>query len=60
MKTLYFSFIYSFINHENVAWYSISTNRTDLFNKQKQAIKAFPIAGIQRSKIYSNVTLRYS
>ena len=51
MKSLYFSFIHSYLNHGNVAWCSTSMNKTKkLFSKQKQAIKLIPMA-----EIYGNL-----
>ena len=51
MKSLYSSFIHSYLNHGNVAWCSTSMNKTKkLFSKQKQAIKIIPMA-----EIYGNL-----
>ena len=42
MKSLYFSFIHSYLTYGNVVWCSTSMNKTKkLFSKQKQAIKKF-------------------
>ena len=47
MKSLYFSFIHSYLTYGNVAWCSTSMNKTKkLFGKQKQAIKIIPMADI--------------
>ena len=48
MKSLYFSFIHSYLTYGNVAWCSTSMNKTKkLFSKQKQAIKIIPMVDIQ-------------
>ena len=47
MKSLYFSFIHSYLTNGNVVWCSTSMNKTKkLFSKQKQAIKRIPMADI--------------
>ena len=47
MKSLYFSFIHSYLTYGNVVWCSTSMNKTKtLFSKQKQAIKIIPMADI--------------
>ena len=47
MKSLYFSFIHTYLTYGNVVWCSISMNKTKkLFSKQKQAIKIIPMADI--------------
>ena len=47
MKSLYFSFIHSYLKYGNVVWCSTSINETKkLFSKQKQAIKIIPMADI--------------
>ena len=46
MKSLYFSFIHSYLTYGNV-WCSTSMNKTKkLFSKQKQAIKIIPMTDI--------------
>ena len=48
MKSLYFSFIHSYLTYGNVVSYSTSINKTkNLFSKQKQAIKIIAMAEIQ-------------
>ena len=49
MKSLYFSFIHSYLTYGNVAWCSTSMNKTKKFKKQKQAIKTIPMADIHRN-----------
>ena len=47
MKSLYFSFIHSYLTYGNVVWCSTSMNKTKkLFSKQKQAIKIIPMVHI--------------
>ena len=47
MKSLYFSFIHSYLTYGNVAWCSTSMNKTTkLFDKQKQAMKKIQMAAI--------------
>ena len=47
MKSLYFSFIHSYLTYGNVVWCSTSMNKTKkLFSNQKQAIKLIPMADI--------------
>ena len=41
MKSVYYSFFYSYLNYGNIAWCSTSMAKTKkLYSKQKQAIKA--------------------
>ena len=48
MKSLYFSFIHSYLTYGNFVWCSTSLNKTKkLFSKQKQAMKIIPMADIQ-------------
>ena len=50
MKSLYFSFIHSYLTYGNVAWCSNSMNKTkELFSKQKEAIKIIPMAEIHEN-----------
>ena len=47
MKSLYFSFIHSYLTYGNVVWCSTSMNKTKkLFSKQKRAIKIIPMTDI--------------
>ena len=47
MKSLYFSFIHSYLTYGNVAWYRNSMNKTkNLFSKQKQTTKIIPMTDI--------------
>ena len=47
MKSLYFSFIHSYLTYGNVVCCSTSMNKTKkLFSKQKRAIKIIPMADI--------------
>ena len=47
IKSLYFSFIYSYLTYGNVTWSSTSMYKSKkLFSKQKQAITVIPIADI--------------
>ena len=47
IKSVYFSFIHSYLTYGNAVWCSTFMNKTKkLFNKQKQAIKIIPMADI--------------
>ena len=47
MKSLYFSFIHSYLSYGHVAWCNTSMKKTKkLPSKQKQAIKIIPMADI--------------
>ena len=40
LKTIYFSYIYSYLNHANIAWAStLTTKLKPLVHKQKQAVR---------------------
>ena len=63
MKSLYFSFLHSYLTYGNVACCSTSMNKTKkLFSKQKQAIKIIPMADIDRNlnSDKKNEAFRYS
>ena len=45
LKSLYFSFVYSYLNYENIAWGSITkTKLKKLASKQRQAIRVISAA----------------
>ena len=53
MKSLYFSFIHSYLTYVNVVWCTTSINKTKkLFSKQKQARKIIPMADIHANLNY--------
>ena len=63
MKSLYFSFIHSYLTYGNVVWCSTSMKKTKkLFSKQKQAIKIISMADIHANLSFDekNETFRYS
>ena len=48
MKSLYFSFIHSYLTYGNAAWCSTTkTKLKSLFSKQKQAIRIIPMTSIE-------------
>ena len=63
VKSLYFSFIRSYLTYENVAWCRTSMNKTKkLFSKQKQATKIIPMPDIHwnLNSHEKNETFKYS
>ena len=51
LKTLYFSFVHSYLNYGNIAWGSTTqTKLKKLVNKQRQAIRAIYAAEYTRGK----------
>ena len=48
MVSLYFSFIHSYLNYGNIAWYNMSiTKLKKLTSKQKQTLQTIPMSTIE-------------
>ena len=54
MKSLYFSFIHSYLTYENIAWCNTSmTKLKKIFSKQKQAIKTISMTSLDYKNLKS-------